>query len=73
VAIRDGDLAYLHVHPDGKRPTGGEVGFAVHVPSAGRYRLFFDFRVDGVVHTASFTLDVPDTASSTATTNGHAR
>jgi hypothetical protein len=36
----------------------GEVPFALEVPSAGRYRLFFDFQVDGVVRTAAFTVDV---------------
>jgi hypothetical protein len=55
VAIRDGDLAYLHVHPldpvDG--PGGPTVRFAVDVPSAGRYGLFFDFSHGGSVHTAS--------------------
>lgn len=57
VAIRDGDLAYLHVHPmDGE--AGGPVRFAVDVPSAGTYALFFDFRVDGVVRTARFVVDV---------------
>jgi hypothetical protein len=58
VAIRDGDLAYLHVHPEGG-DAPGEVTFAVEIPSAGRYRLFFDFQVDGVVRTADFTVDVP--------------
>jgi hypothetical protein len=58
VAIREGDLAYLHVHPEDSRALVGEVPFALHAPSAGRYRLFFDFQVDGVVHTANFTVDV---------------
>jgi hypothetical protein len=57
VAIRDGDLAYLHVHPEGDEEPGG-VPFSLHIPSAGRYRLFFDFQVDGVVRTADFTVDV---------------
>lgn len=56
VALRDGDLAYLHVHPvDGD---GDEVSFEVEVPSAGRYALFFDFQHDGVVRTARFVVDV---------------
>ena len=43
---------------------GSAVGFEAEVPSAGIYRLFFDFQVDGVVRTADFTLrtetsDVP--------------
>ena len=31
--------------------------FYAEVPSAGRYRLFLDFRHDGQVHTAEFTVD----------------
>ena len=51
VAIRDGDLAYLHVHPlDETEGAGGpQVRFAVEVPTAGRYGLFFDFSHGGVV------------------------
>ena len=57
VALRDGDLAYSHVHP---LPTGapGEVVFDTELPTAGRYRLFFQFKVGGVVHTAPFTVAV---------------
>ena len=62
VAIRDGDLAYLHVHPlDGE---GDEVRFAAEFPSAGTYRLFLDFAHGGAVRTASFTVDVADQATS---------
>jgi hypothetical protein len=57
VALRDGDLAYLHVHPLDEHPAG-PVRFAVEVPSAGTYALFFDFQVDGEVHTARFVLDI---------------
>lgn len=56
VALRDGDLAYLHVHP--LADTGdGTVRFAVEIPSAGTYALFFDFAHDGAVHTARFVVD----------------
>ncbi|KRF37689.1 hypothetical protein [Nocardioides sp. Soil805] len=51
VALREGDLAYLHVHPEAG-DAGPDVPFAVEVPSAGGYRLFFDFKHDGVVRTA---------------------
>ena len=59
VALREGDLAYLHVHPDGEpgdgvTPSGPAVTFLTEVPSAARYRLFFDFKHAGRVHTASF-------------------
>ena len=65
VAIRGGDLAYLHVHPLGDEPHdddrgGPAVRFALQVPSAGEYRLFFDFAHGGEVHTAAFTVAVPD-------------
>ncbi|GLY46939.1 hypothetical protein [Lentzea sp. NBRC 102530] len=52
VALRNEDLAYLHVHPE----QGDRVRFAVEVPTAGRYRLFLDFRHDNTVRTAEFTL-----------------
>lgn len=60
VALRDGDLAYLHVHPDGtpgdgRTPAGPQIVFHAEVPSAGAYRLFLDFQHDGVVRTAAFT------------------
>jgi Cu2+-exporting ATPase len=60
VAIRASDLAYLHVHPTGepgdtRTAAGPEVRFAVHVPSAGDYRLFLDFSHEGEVRTASYT------------------
>lgn len=59
VAIRDGDLAYLHVHPLDDEPAG-PVRFAVDAPSVGTYGLYFDFAVDGTVRTAAFTLLVGD-------------
>ena len=59
VALRSGDLAYLHVHPDGtpedgKTQPGPEVVFHAAVPSSGTYHLYLDFRHDGVVRTAAF-------------------
>jgi len=62
VALRGGDLAYLHVHPDGEpgdgrtRP-GPAITFYAEVPSAGNYRLFLDFRHEDTVRTAEFTVD----------------
>lgn len=62
VALREGDLAYLHVHPAGDEPAAGDaggpdVGFGAEVPTAGRYLLYLDFQVDGEVRTAEFVLD----------------
>lgn len=61
VALRTGDLGYLHVHPtgapgDGRTAPGPGVTFAAEVPSAGTYRLFLDFRHDGAVRTVQFTV-----------------
>ncbi|MER7584369.1 hypothetical protein [Kitasatospora sp. NPDC097691] len=55
VALRAGDLAYLHVHPDTTTP-GPEIGFTTTAPSTGSYRLFLDFKHQDTVHTAAFTL-----------------
>jgi hypothetical protein len=54
VVIRADDLAYLHVHPE----DDAAAVFSVSGLAPGRYRYFFDFQVDGVVHTAAFTHDV---------------
>jgi hypothetical protein len=70
VAIRDGDLAYLHVHPMDEEPAG-PVRFAVDVPSSGRYALFFDFSHDGEVRTAPFRVTVGSDVS-TDTDHSHA-
>jgi hypothetical protein len=53
VALRRGDLAFLHVHPDAKT-----LRFMGEFPTAGSYRLFLQFKVDGRVHTAAFTREV---------------
>jgi hypothetical protein len=58
VALREGDLAYLHVHPESEATEGSDIRFAVEYPSEGRYRLFLQFKVDGRVHTAAFTREV---------------
>ncbi|MCA0146829.1 hypothetical protein [Blastococcus sp. LR1] len=63
VALREGDLAYLHVHPvepsDGRQPAPGpHIRFATTAPTAGTYRLFLDFRHGDVVRTAAFTVSV---------------
>lgn len=54
VALREGDLAYLHTHPE-----GDELAFMAEYPSAGSYRLFVQFRYEGRVQTAAFTQRVP--------------
>ena len=65
VALREGDLAFLHVHPadddHGGAPTDehdDSVGFAATFPTEGRYRLFLQFQHEGRVHTVAFTQEV---------------
>jgi hypothetical protein len=75
VALRQGDLAYLHVHPDGapgdgRTAPGPAVTFHAEVPSTGTYRLYLDFRHGDVVHTAGFTV-VADPAGGRPTPAGH--
>jgi hypothetical protein len=62
VALREGDLAFLHVHPESEAAEGSDIRFAVEYPSEGRYRLFLQFKVDGRVHTAAFTREVGETS-----------
>jgi hypothetical protein len=54
VALREGDLAFLHVHP----LSGDAVEFGATFPTAGRYRLFLQFQHDGHVQTVAFTHEV---------------
>jgi hypothetical protein len=61
VSLRDGDLGYLHVHPEGDTGPGPEISFGTEFTAAGRYRLFLDFRHGGSVHTAAFTVSVDGT------------
>ena len=77
VAVREGDLAYVHTHPIGGggahggahaghggahaghgAPPSGLVPFETAFPGGGRYRLFFQFKHEGRVHTAAFTHQV---------------
>ena len=54
MALRQGDLAFLHVHPDENR-----LKFMATFPTAGSYRLFLQFKTaDGRLHTAAFTQEV---------------
>jgi hypothetical protein len=67
VALREGDLAFLHVHPTehghgtGKQAAGTHddaIGFAATFPTEGRYRLFLQFQHEGRVQTVAFTQEV---------------
>lgn len=67
VALREGDLGYLHVHPVEGAADGGhaaaslppnEVGFAATFPTAGSYRLFLQFKTGGQIRTVDYTVEV---------------
>ncbi|MBB6174775.1 hypothetical protein HNR23_004835 [Nocardiopsis mwathae] len=75
VALRDGDLAFAHVHPagepgDGATEPGPEITFATRLPSPGAYRLYLDFQHDGAVHTAEFTVAAGGTEGTFGTGGG---
>ena len=75
VALREGDLGYLHVHPVEDAHVapapGPHVAFAATAPSAGTHRLFLDFRHGDAVHTAAFTVQVTGTAADESAAHGH--
>ena len=52
VVLREGDLAYVHAHAE-----EDELAFDVPFPSEGRYRLYLQYQVDGVVETARFEVE----------------
>ncbi|GAA2225181.1 hypothetical protein GCM10010232_07850 [Streptomyces amakusaensis] len=69
VALRVGDLGYLHVHPegapgDGSTEPGPRITFMAAAPSGGVYRLYLDFQHEGVVRTAEFTVRASAKAAS---------
>jgi hypothetical protein len=53
VALRRGDLAYLHTHPQGDK-----LAFETTYPTTSAYRLFVQFSYEGRIHTAAFTQQV---------------
>ena len=57
VMVRQGDLGYVHIHPEAQL-VEGKVKFWLTAPSPGAYRMFFDFQVAGRVHTAAWTVTV---------------
>src|SRR5919112_1527421 len=56
VALREGDLAFLHVHPTGG--AGARIIFHAVFPSMGLYKLFLQFAPEGRVHTVDFTTEI---------------
>ncbi|MBT2489927.1 hypothetical protein J7E96_15670 [Streptomyces sp. ISL-96] len=76
VALRSGDLAYLHVHPngepdDGTTKPGPDISFTATAPSPGAYRLFLDFQHNGKVRTAAFTVEAGKATAEGKESSGH--
>ncbi|MEV0903034.1 hypothetical protein [Actinoplanes sp. NPDC049802] len=72
VVLREGDLAYLHVHPASE----DALAFQAEVPSPGVYRLYLDFQHAGKVRTAEFTaatagVTPPPAPTASASSGGH--
>jgi hypothetical protein len=57
VALREGDLAFLHVHPE-ETHEENVIPFSAHFPTPGRYRLYLQFKHQGQVRTVEFTVEV---------------
>ena len=55
VALRENDLAFLHVHPTRNE---NPIAFGATFPTEGRYRLFLQFEDEGRVQTVAFTQEV---------------
>ncbi len=58
VGLRQGDLAYLHLHPEEAAGAGDTISFRGSFPSPSAYRLFLQFQHEGVVRTAPVTVEV---------------
>ena len=54
VALREGDLAFLHVHPTDDHAAE----FEATLPTSGKYRLFLQFQHNGRVQTVAYTQEV---------------
>ena len=59
VALREGDLAFVHVHSEASAAPGS-IRFAATLPSPGRYRLFLQFADNGGVRTVAHTVEARD-------------
>ncbi|RNB46920.1 hypothetical protein EDM22_13045 [Agromyces tardus] len=77
VALRDGDLAYLHVHPmgepdDGETEPGPGITFMAEAPTPGRYLLYLDLQLDGTVHSLPFVVTAVEAdAAASHTSDSH--
>jgi hypothetical protein len=59
-AFHEGDLARASIHSVGGIGRGGIVTAQATFPEGGTWRVYAQFQVAGAVHTAAFTMTVPD-------------
>lgn len=57
VVLREGDLAFVHAHPEPDATAADGTSYEARLPSAGRYAAFLQFVHDGVLRTARFTIE----------------
>lgn len=63
VVLREGDLGYVHVHPEATGPASGRVRFGTRFPSPGRYRLFLQVKPEGELITTAFDVRIAEPRS----------
>lgn len=57
VVLREGDLAFVHAHPEPSATADGGTAYEVDLPSAGRYGVYLQFVHDGALRTVRFTVE----------------
>ena len=58
MALREGDLAFLHVHPGEARPTPLASSLTRRISRLPAATAFLQFKDGGQVHTAEFSVEV---------------
>lgn len=57
VVLREGDLAFVHAHPEPGATAADGTSYEAELPSAGRYAAYLQFVHDGALRTARFTIE----------------
>ncbi len=60
VILKEGTYEYIHAHPPAKSLTSlyNNIPFTVNFPSAGRYKMFFEFKYAGTVYKTEYSIEV---------------
>lgn len=57
VVLREGDLAFVHAHPEPGATVADGTSYEAELPSAGTFAAFLQFVHDGVLRTVRFTIE----------------